>query len=83
MAQEAVIIIDSMAYSEDFLIQLQKSGLRVVSISIIDKAKATVKTLSDNDVDETKLDVILVITIALLLAVVICCMLWFLCRRSQ
>ena len=89
VAEEAVIIIDSMAYSEDFLIQLQKSGLRVVSINIIHKATATVKTLSDkrvvteSDVDETQLDVIFVITIALPLTVFICCMLWFLCRRSK
>ena len=43
----------------------------------------TAKTLSDNNADETDLDEVLVIAIALSLAVFICCMLWFLYRRSK
>jgi len=83
VSEETIIILDTFAISNDFLVDLQNAGLSVVSINIVHGATQTVKILRDNE-DEANQDVFLVaVIVALVLSLFCCCcVLWYFYRHS-
>jgi len=84
VAQEAVIIVDNFAFSQEFIDDLRESGLHVVSVKTIMKAIATPVPRPPQS-EKDKFDLLLVILIALSVVMLLigCFVLWFLHRHSE